>query len=76
MGRTVNRRWVLKDIALPVFRELKAKGTWVVGKKGDTEEFYTAEQVGDMIEMLSAKKRSGIRHLRYSNRPEQTLLLA
>ena len=57
MGRTV-RRWVLKDIALPVFRELKARER-VVGKKAHTEEFYTAEQVMDMIEMLLAKNAQG-----------------
>lgn len=38
---------------------VEGKGTWVVGKKGDTEEFYTAEQVMDMIEMLSAKNAQG-----------------
>lgn len=35
------------------------KGTWVVGKKGDTEVFYTPDQVKDMIEMLSAKNAQG-----------------
>lgn len=38
---------------------VEGKGTWVIGKKGDTEEFYTAEQVMDMIEMLSAKNAQG-----------------
>jgi len=50
---------VLKDIAITCVSRVEGKGTWVVGKKGDTEEFYTAEQVGDMIEMLSAKNAQG-----------------
>jgi len=38
---------------------VEGKATWVIGKKGDTEEFYSAEQVRDMIEMLSAKNAQG-----------------
>ena len=60
------KRWEEQSKALGAQRyritcvsRVEGKGTWVVGKKGDTEEFYTAEQVGDMIEMLSAKNAQG-----------------
>ena len=60
------KRWEEQSKALGAQRyritcvsRVEGKGTWVVGKKGDTEEFYTAEQVMDMIEMLSAKNAQG-----------------
>ncbi len=60
------KRWEEQSRALGAQRyritcvpRIEGRGTWVVGKKGDTEEFYTAEQVGDMIEMLSAKNAQG-----------------
>lgn len=60
------KRWEEQSRALGAQRyritcvsRVEGKGTWVVGKKGDTEEFYTAEQVMDMIEMLSAKNAQG-----------------
>jgi len=60
------KRWEEQSRALGAQRyritcvpRIEGRGTWVVGKKGDTEEFYTAEQVMDMIEMLSAKNAQG-----------------
>jgi len=60
------KRWEEQSRALGAQRyritcvsRVEGKGTWVVGKKGDTEEFFTAEQVEDMIEMLSAKNAQG-----------------
>ena len=60
------KRWEEQSKALGAQRyritcvpRIEGKGTWVVGKKGDTEVFYTPEQVKDMIEMLSAKNAQG-----------------
>ncbi len=60
------KRWEEQSKALGAQRyrvtcvpRVEGKGTWVVGKKGDTEVFYTPEQVKDMIEMLSAKNAQG-----------------
>jgi len=61
-----HKRWEEQSKALGAQRyritcvsRVEGKGTWVVGKKGDMEEFYTAEEVGAMIEMLSAKNAQG-----------------
>jgi len=60
------KRWEEQSKALGAQRyritcvpRIEGKGTWVVGKKGDTEVFYTPEQVKDMIEILSAKNAQG-----------------
>ena len=60
------KRWEEQSRALGAQRyritcvsRVEGKGTWVVGKKGDTEVFYTPEEVKDMIEMLSAKNAQG-----------------
>jgi len=60
------KRWEEQSRALGAQRyritcvpRIEGRGTWVVGKKGDSEVFYTPEEVKDMIEMLSAKNAQG-----------------